>query len=103
MHLYFCQLIVTFYFPTVKFRMLRVGVCQEVDVRFIEYMPFDGNKWNQRKMVPYTEMISRVRSRYPDLIRLTDSASDTSKVCILYFVMLFLQFNASTSLDLPEA
>ena len=103
MHLYFCQLIFTFYFPTVKFRMLRVGVCQEVDVRFIEYMPFDGNKWNQRKMVPYTEMISRVRSRYPDLIRLTDSASDTSKVCILYFVMLFLQFNASTSLDLPEA
>jgi len=61
-----------------------VFVCQEVDVRFIEYMPFDGNKWSQRKMVPYAEMINLVSSRYPDLIRLSDSANDTSKVCFLY-------------------
>jgi len=58
-------------------------VCQEVDVRFIEYMPFDGNKWNQWKMVPYAEMMSHIRSRYPDIIRLPNAASDTSKVCIL--------------------
>jgi len=45
-------------------------------------MPFDGNKWNQRKMVPYAEMISHIWSRYPDIIRLTNTASDTSKVCI---------------------
>jgi len=55
-------------------------------VRFIEYMPFDGNKWNQRKMVPYAEMLSHICSRYPDLSRLTDSASDTSKVCVLLFL-----------------
>ena len=24
-----------------------------IDVRFIEYMPFDGNKWNTDKMVSY--------------------------------------------------
>ena len=57
-------------------------------MRFIEYMPFDGNKWNQRKMVPYAEMIGHVRSRYPDLVRLTDGASDTSKVCIFSFVII---------------
>ena len=35
-------------------------------------------------MVPYAEMINLVSSRYPDLIRLSDSANDTSKVCFLY-------------------
>ena len=24
-----------------------------IDVRFIEYMPFDGNRWNDKKMVSY--------------------------------------------------
>ena len=65
-------------------------IFQEVDVRFIEYMPFDGNKWNQRKMVPYAEMISHIRRRYLDIIRLTNTASDTSKVCILLFLKIFL-------------
>ena len=65
-------------------------IYQEVDVRFIEYMPFDGNKWNQRKMVPYAEMISHIRSQYPDIIRLANTASDTSKVCILLFFLDFL-------------
>jgi len=69
----------------VKCRVLHVCSCQEVVVRFIEYMPFDGNKWNQRKMVPYAEMIGRVFSQYPDLVRLADGASDTSKVCIFSF------------------
>ena len=32
---------------------------REVTVRFIEYMPFDGNKWNDRKMVNYAQ--ERVR------------------------------------------
>ena len=25
---------------------------KDIDVRFIEYMPFEGNKWNDKKMVP---------------------------------------------------
>lgn len=28
-----------------------------MELRFIEYMPFDGNKWEQKKMVPYKELI----------------------------------------------
>ena len=28
---------------------------RDVTVRFIEYMPFDGNKWNDRKMVNYAQ------------------------------------------------
>ena len=30
---------------------------REVTVRFIEYMPFDGNKWNDRKMVNYAQVL----------------------------------------------
>ncbi|XP_013414048.1 molybdenum cofactor biosynthesis protein 1-like isoform X2 [Lingula anatina] len=50
-----------------------------IDVRFIEYMPFDGNKWNSKKMVPYQEMLGIIRARWPDLERLSDEVSDTSK------------------------
>lgn len=32
-----------------------------INVRFIEYMPFDGNVWSDKKMVPYREMMARVR------------------------------------------
>jgi cyclic pyranopterin phosphate synthase len=30
-----------------------------VEVRFIEYMPFDDNGWNDKKLVPYAEMLDR--------------------------------------------
>ena len=33
-----------------------------INVRFIEYMPFDGNVWSDRKMVPYREMAFRVQA-----------------------------------------
>jgi len=32
-----------------------------LNVRFIEYMPFDGNVWSDSKMVPYKEMLARVQ------------------------------------------
>jgi molybdenum cofactor biosynthesis enzyme MoaA len=51
-----------------------------VNVRFIEYMPFDGNKWNKDKLVPFKELIYRIESIYGRLDRLTDSANDTTKV-----------------------
>jgi cyclic pyranopterin phosphate synthase len=58
-------------------------VVQAVDVRFIEYMPFDGNKWNLKRMVSYQEMLDMIRTRFPDLERLSDRANDTSKVRVL--------------------
>ena len=54
---------------------------QPVDVRFIEYMPFDGNRWNLSKFVPYHQMLAKVMSKWPQLVRLSDGANDTSKVC----------------------
>lgn len=44
---------------------------QPLNVRFIEYMPFDGNVWSDRKMVPYRELIAAVETRFPQgLLRL---------------------------------
>ncbi|CAM4551149.1 unnamed protein product [Caretta caretta] len=52
---------------------------QPLDVRFIEYMPFDGNKWNYKKMVSYKEMLDTVRQRWPELEKLACEASSTAK------------------------
>lgn len=49
-------------------------------VRFIEYMPFDGNQWNNKKLVPYTEIIQGIELKSQlKLLRSTDDANDTSK------------------------
>ncbi|KAL1837915.1 hypothetical protein VTJ49DRAFT_3261 [Mycothermus thermophilus] len=52
---------------------------RDVEVRFIEYMPFDGNKWSEGKMFSYQEMLDVIRGRYPDLLRLREHRNDTSK------------------------
>ena len=36
-----------------------------INVRFIEYMPFDGNVWSDSKMVSYADMMARVVAAYP--------------------------------------
>ncbi|XP_046496174.1 molybdenum cofactor biosynthesis protein 1 isoform X1 [Equus quagga] len=50
-----------------------------LDVRFIEYMPFDGNKWNFRKMVSYKEMLDTLRQQWPELEKLPKEESSTAK------------------------
>ncbi|XP_068239463.1 molybdenum cofactor biosynthesis protein 1-like [Palaemon carinicauda] len=52
---------------------------KDVDVRFIEYMPFDGNKWDDRKMVSYADMLYTIKESHPDLIKISDKPNDTSK------------------------
>lgn len=52
---------------------------EDIEVRFIEYMPFDGNKWSQNKMLPYSEMLDIIREKYPSIARLKDAKNDTSK------------------------
>lgn len=52
---------------------------QDIEIRFIEYMPFGGNKWSERKMLPYTEMLDIIRSKYPAIFRLKGAKNDTSK------------------------
>lgn len=49
-----------------------------IEVRFIEYMPFQGNGWNDAKFIPYSEMLGRLENRFT-LIRCADGPTDTSK------------------------
>lgn len=52
---------------------------KNIDVRFIEYMPFDGNRWSNEKMVPYQKMLELIKEKFVDVIRLNDEANSTSK------------------------
>ena len=38
---------------------------KDINVRFIEYMPFDGNAWTAKKMVSYAEMRARIAEAHP--------------------------------------
>ena len=52
---------------------------EDIEVRFIEYMPFGGNKWSKKKMLPYSEMLDMIREKYPNIGRMKDARNDTSK------------------------
>ena len=52
---------------------------EDVEVRFIEYMPFGGNKWSEKKMMSYSDMLDVIRVKYPDIGRLKGAKNDTSK------------------------
>ncbi|ESZ97633.1 molybdenum cofactor biosynthesis protein 1 B [Sclerotinia borealis F-4128] len=58
---------------------VELGRDKNVEVRFIEYMPFDGNKWSQGKMLSYKEMLDIIRQKYPTVQKVTDHKNDTSK------------------------
>lgn len=49
-----------------------------LDVRFIEYMPFDGNAWSVGKFMPYAEALEIIESKV-ELERLADGPHDTAK------------------------
>lgn len=52
-----------------------------INMRFIEFMPFDGNKWNKEKMVSLKDILNQVALQYPSsqILRLKDAPNDTSK------------------------
>lgn len=52
---------------------------RDIEIRFIEYMPFDGNKWSEQKMLSYQEMLAIIRQTHPDVQKVQDHLNDTSK------------------------
>ncbi|MBS1750238.1 MAG: GTP 3',8-cyclase MoaA [Bacteroidetes bacterium] len=55
---------------------------QPVDVRFIEFMPFDGNRWSNEKVFSHSEMLKLIAAKY-EYISLQNEKHDTAKK---YFV-----------------
>ena len=54
---------------------------KNIQVRFIEFMPFSGNQWDKSKLVSYAEIMEIIQSEYKlsEIERLQDSPNDTSK------------------------
>ena len=54
---------------------------KNIQIRFIEFMPFNGNQWDKSKLVSYAEIIKTVQSGYKirDIERLNDAPHDTAK------------------------
>ena len=49
-----------------------------IDVRFIEYMPFDGNKWKEDSMVTFGSMLKRLKDAHPGLTKLPTPPNDVA-------------------------
>jgi cyclic pyranopterin phosphate synthase len=39
-----------------------------------------GNRWEQKKLVPYRELLQTIQERYGSVEKLSDDPNDTSKV-----------------------
>lgn len=54
---------------------------RNIQIRFIEFMPFDGNQWNKEKLVSYAEILSQVNANYAidEVERIADKPNDTAK------------------------
>ncbi|XP_017135561.1 molybdenum cofactor biosynthesis protein 1 isoform X2 [Drosophila miranda] len=50
-----------------------------VDVRFIEYMPFSGNKWHTDRLISFKETVELIRRQWPEFEALPNGPNDTSK------------------------
>eukprot|EP00164_Ancoracysta_twista_P009614 GFYU01014292.1.p1 GENE.GFYU01014292.1~~GFYU01014292.1.p1 ORF type:complete len:391 (+),score=107.35 GFYU01014292.1:96-1268(+) len=53
---------------------------KDIEVRFIEYMPFDGNRWNDKKMYSYAKMVKQIEDRFGQLHRAAEGPNETSKI-----------------------
>lgn len=57
---------------------IRLTEHEDLHIRFIEFMPFDGNKWNWDKVYSYREILELVEKEYP-IAKLNDDPHSTAK------------------------
>lgn len=74
---------------------------REVEVRFIEFMPFTGNKWDDSKLVPHLDAVRALLEQYPEAAPALPRPNDTARVSvhfecdILTFVVWIAKLRAS--------
>ncbi|OCH89553.1 molybdenum cofactor biosynthesis protein [Obba rivulosa] len=56
---------------------------RDLSVRFIEFMPFTGNKWDKAKMLPSSELLDRIKNKHAGLIKASDDLNDTARSYII--------------------
>jgi len=53
---------------------------QRIAVRFIEFMPFDGNRWDKSKLVSYQELLNQIEDYYlSSVIQLPNEENFTAR------------------------
>ena len=52
---------------------------RRIEVRFIEFMPFDGNRWDEDRLVSFEEMLERITRELP-LQKCSDSPNFTARL-----------------------
>lgn len=57
---------------------IRLTKNKPIHIRFIEFMPFDGNKWNSNKVVKLAEILEKVASEF-EIVPLERSQHETAK------------------------
>lgn len=58
----------------------RIAFDYPIEVRFIEFMPFEGNRWEIKKLVPYKSILADLMRSYPSMKRTGISCNNTSKI-----------------------
>lgn len=58
---------------------VRMTEHRSLDVRFIEYMPFDGNRWAEKKFLSYAAMTQIVAKAFGRLENIVTERGDTTK------------------------
>lgn len=53
----------------------------DINIRFIEFMPFDGNSWDKTKVVSEKEVLKLASERFggKQILRISDQKNDTSR------------------------
>ncbi len=51
---------------------------EPIDVRFIEFMPFEGNRWKSDQVFTWQQILQKVESEFP-VVRLEGDEHDTAK------------------------
>jgi len=54
-------------------------LARPIDVRFIEFMPFDDNSWSQSKLVPSRELLASIERWKPGLQRVQTDRHDVAR------------------------
>lgn len=53
---------------------------REVEVRFIEFMPFSGNRWDDSKLVAHVDAVRALLARFPAAAPALPRPHDTARV-----------------------
>jgi molybdenum cofactor biosynthesis protein A len=53
----------------------------DVQIRFIEFMPFNGNQWDKSKLISYAEILEKLNAAFDskNILRTEDKPNDTAR------------------------